>query len=226
MDLKTLRLLIVDDYTMFRQGLRTLLAEARDLVVVGEAGDGYEAVHKTRQLQPDVVLMDIHLPDCDGLEATATITREFPAVKVIMVAGDNNDPDLIYRAIHAGAMGYVSKHSSVDELVEAVRLVARGEAILTPRSVTALVNFIRETADKSSSKVTAIDRLSVREQEVLDLLSQGYSNREIGSQLCVTESTVRAHIHNVLDKLQLSNRVQAATFALGLRQIGNGALSK
>ena len=220
MDLKTLRLLIVDDYTMFRQGLRTLLAEAGDLVVVGEAGDGLEAVDKTRQLQPDVVLMDIDMPGCDGLDATATITREFPMVKVIMVASDNDDPDLIYRAIHAGAMGYISKHSHVDELVEAARLVARGEAILTPRSVTALVTFLRETAGKSSSKIAAIGRLSAREQEVLDLLSHGYSNREIGSQLCVTESTVRAHIHNVLDKLQLNNRVQAATFALGLRPIG------
>lgn len=217
MNLTTLRLLIVDDFTLFRQGLRTLLADAPDLVVVGEASDAAEAIAQTRLLRPDVVLMDLHLPEGDGLEATATITRELPSVKVIVVASDNRDPALVYQAIRVGAVGYVSKHSPVEELVEAVRRVARGEAILTPRSVTALVGFLREAADPTGTTRAPTDGLSAREQEVLGLVAQGYSNRDIGERLCVTESTVRAHLHHILEKLHLSNRVQAATFALGIR---------
>ncbi len=217
MDPNRLRLLIVDDHTMVRQGLRTLLEEAGDLIVVGEAGDGVEAVDMARQVQPDVVLMDAHLPVRDGLDATEIITREYPAVKVVMVASDQDDPDLIYRAIRVGALGYVSKNGGIDELIQAARSVARGEAVLPQRSLTALIHFIREMADRMSERADALDRLSAREQEVLNLLTQGCSNREIGDRLCVTESTVRAHIHSVLEKLQLNNRVQAATFALGIR---------
>src|SRR5579885_2726773 len=150
MDPNRLRLLIVDDHTMVRQGLRTLLEEAGDLIVVGEAGDGVEAVDMARQVQPDVVLMDAHLPVRDGLDATEIITREYPAVKVVMVASDQDDPDLIYRAIRVGALGYVSKNGGIDELIQAARSVARGEAVLPQRSLTALIHFIREMADRMS----------------------------------------------------------------------------
>lgn len=217
MDLTALRLLIVDDFTLFRQGLRALLADAPDLLVVGEAGDAATALSQARLLRPDVILLDLHLPDADGLEATATITRELPSVKVIVVASDNRDPALVYQAIRMGAVGYVSKQSPVAELIEAVRRVARGEAILAARSITALVGYLRELTDPGGTSRATPDDLSAREREVLGLVAQGYSNRDIGERLCVTESTVRAHLHHILEKLHLSNRVQAATFALGIR---------
>lgn len=221
-----LRILIVDDHTMFRQGLRVLLEEAPDLTIVGEAGDGFEAIEKTRALRPDIVLMDIRMPGCDGIQVASTLRHELPEVKVIILAVDIADSSLVYRAIRSGALGYVSKHNRIEELVHAIRQVARGEAVLTPQSLTSLVTLLREAPDVSTSRVPMLERLSAREQEVLNLLAQGKSNRDIANALCVTEGTVRAHIHNVLDKLHLSNRVQAATYALGITTAKNGRLAE
>lgn len=213
------RLLIVDDHTMFRQGLKVLLGEATDLTVVGEAADGIEAQERARALRPDIILMDSDMPRCGGLQATAAIREELPDVKVVILAGEGSGPDAVYRAITAGAIGYLSKNNRIEDLVAAIRRVAAGEAVLTPGSLTSLVQLIHEAPAATSKQAPLVGRLSAREQEVLNLLAQGSSNRDIASELCVAESTVRAHIHNILDKLHLDNRVQAATFVMRMKPV-------
>jgi len=213
MQIRTHRLLLVDSRVMFRQGLRALLERVDDLIVVGEASDCAEAIELARELQPEVILLDIHVPGCDIVQTTATIGREFPDTKIVILTGDSNDPNLVYQAIRAGARGYVSQDSQIDDLVEAIHLVAQGQAVLAPQSLTSLVDLI--THPKMQPECDRIaDRLTTRENEVLELVSKGITNREIARRLFVSESTVRSHIHNILDKLQLSNRVQAAAFVL------------
>jgi DNA-binding NarL/FixJ family response regulator len=198
---------------MFRQGLRALLERVDDLVVVGEASDCFGAIELARELLPEVILLDIHVPGCDIVRTTATIGREIPTTKIVILTGDSNDPNLVYQAIRAGARGYVSQDSQIDDLVEAIHLVAQGQAVLAPQSLTSLVDLI--THPKMPAECDRIgDRLTTREHEVLELVSKGITNREIARRLFVSESTVRSHIHNILDKLQLSNRVQAAAFVL------------
>jgi DNA-binding NarL/FixJ family response regulator len=212
------RVLIAEGQAMFRQGLRVLLGQARDLTVVGEAADGVEAVERARALRPDVVLMDARLPRGDGVEATAALRRELPGVRVIVLGAGRDEPGAVARAVGAGALGYVAKDGRVEDLIDAVRRVARGEAALAGGSLTALVRSLQgPPAAVPAPGAGPLDRLSPREREVLALLAGGRRNRDISRELCVTESTVRAHIHNVLEKLHLDNRVQAATFALGLR---------
>jgi DNA-binding NarL/FixJ family response regulator len=208
------RLLVVDDHRIVRQGLCRVLGEHRDLDVVGEAADGYEAVDRARELQPDIVLMDIRMPNCDGLEATVTIRREVPAAKVVILTAHSSEPELIYRALQAGAVGYLPKSAGFDELVEAVRRVARGHSVVGTSSLTSLVNFIATRNEVVPEKPTPIQDLSEREKEVLQLVATGQSNRDIAEALCVSAATVRSHLHNILGKLRLTNRVQAAAYVL------------
>ncbi len=210
----TSRLLIADDHAMFRQGLRALLEDAPDLAVVGEAENGLDAIQKARELRPDIVLMDIQMPVCGGLEALAVLHQELPSVKVIVLTVHGNDADLVYRAVKAGAVGYVPKLSDIEDLVKTIRLVASGQAAIAPKSLTSLVAFLSTAQEGSAESTGPVEKLSGREQEVLELVAQGKSNREIGQTLSISESTVRSHLHNILGKLDLGNRVQAATFAL------------
>ncbi|HZW33418.1 MAG TPA: response regulator transcription factor [Isosphaeraceae bacterium] len=210
----TWRVMIVDAHTMVRQGLRALLSGYPDLVVVGEAVDGASALARARQLQPDVILLDIQLPDGEGTETVAALHQQVPASRIIILTAATDDPDLVYRAIRAGALGFISKDGDVEELVKAIRAVGEGQAVLVPQSLTSLVAFITRAPAPAEEAPCLTERLSAREQEVLELVAQGCTNREIAERLVVSESTVRSHLHNILDKLQLSNRVQAATFAL------------
>lgn len=203
---------------MFRQGLRALLEDSPDLIVVGEAANGLEAVEKARELRPDIVLMDIQMPVCGGLEAVAILRDQLPTAKVIVLTVHGNDPDLVYRAIKAGAVGYVPKLSDIEDLVKTIRVVASGQAAIAPNSLTSLVAFLSAAQERPIETSSPVEKLSTREQEVLDLVAQGKSNREIGDILCISESTVRSHLHNILGKLELTNRVQAATYAMNLRQ--------
>ncbi len=214
----TFRLLLVDSRSMFRQGLRALLERFSDLNIVGEATSGLEAFEQVRSLQPDVVLIGLYAPGYDYLQAASNIRREFPQTKVVVLTMDSSDPDLVYRAIRAGARGYLPQDSEIDDLVDTIRSVARGQTALAPQSLNNLVNFITEPEHSIEQSRVSV-RLSPREKEVLDLVAGGMTDREIAERLCISESTVRSHIHNILDKLQLTNRVQAAAFVLTSRQI-------
>ena len=204
-----IRILITDDHAIVRKGLTMLLATERDMKVVGEALDGQEAVEKAGSLKPDVVLMDLVMPRMDGIEATRKITEAHPEVKVLVLTSFAAD-DKVFPAVKAGALGYLLKDSSPEELVEAIRRVHRGEPSLEPDIAR---KVLQELSHPGNEKPTT-DPLTERELEVLRLISQGLSNKEIASKLFISEWTVRTHVSNVLSKLHLASRTQAALYAL------------
>jgi len=206
-----------DDHALVRAGIRTLLEKLPDVTIIGEAGDGLEAIERVRLLRPDVILMDHQMPRLDGVQATARIREFLPEARIIILDVHGDDPKLMYQAIRTGAMGYVPKTSTSDDLINAIRLVAQGHAALPAPSLTRLVDFIVSSSGEAPSNERVRDGLSDREQEVLNLVAEGKSNREIADSLYISESTVRSHLHNILSKLNLANRVQAAAFALGHR---------
>jgi NarL family two-component system response regulator LiaR len=200
---------------MFRQGLRALLEGLPDITVVGEASDGIEAVERSVLLRPDIVLLAARMPLRGGVETTVALRERLPEARSIVLGADGDDPRAMYEAIRSGAMGYVPRTSGIDDLIAAIRQVALGHAALPATALTRLVDFI--VSGPAEPTPTGQDGLSEREQSVLDLVAQGRTNREIGEALCIAESTVRSHLHNILSKLNLANRVQAAAFALGHR---------
>jgi two-component system nitrate/nitrite response regulator NarL len=205
------RVLLADDQNLFRRGLATVLASAEDLEVVGEAADGREAVEKTRSLLPDVVLMDLHMPVCDGIQATQLIRAECPQTKVVVLTVSEDDADL-FQAISSGAEGYLLKNLYPDELFHFIHRVMAGESPVSPAMASRLLQEIRQPSRRQGPG--SASELTPREREILQLVAEGLSNAEIASRLYVVEGTVKNHLHNVLGKLQLSNRVQAAAFAL------------
>jgi|SRR5579884_2356724 len=219
----TCQLLLVDSRSMLRQGLRALFERVDDITVVGEAADCAEALEQARKLQPDVVLIGIHIPGCNVVQATEELRRELPHTKVIILTEESNSANLIFQAIRAGARGYVSQDSELDDLVKAIHLVFQGQAVLAPQSLTSLVDLITQP-QSLIGHTRAVTQLTVREREVLELVAKGITNRQIASRLFVSESTVRTHIHNILDKLQLENRVQAATYAMASRDRDRAAV--
>ena len=206
---RPIRVLIADDHGIVRKGLTMLLTTERDMKVVGEAQDGQEAVEKAGSLKPDVVLMDLVMPRMDGIEATRKITEAHPEVKVLVLTSFAAD-DKVFPAVKAGALGYLLKASSPEELVEAIRRVHRGEPSLEPDIAR---KVLQELSHPSTEKPTS-DPLTERELEVLRLISQGLSNKEIASKIFIVEWTVRTHVSNILSKLHLASRTQAALYAL------------
>jgi NarL family two-component system response regulator LiaR len=205
----SIRVLIVDDHAIVRKGIRALLATERDVEVVGEAGDGEEAQAQVQALHPNVILMDLVMPKMDGIEATRQITARHPEARILVLTSFAAD-DQVFPAIQAGALGYLLKDSSPVELVQAIRRVHRGEPSLDSALASKVLYAIAHPAQTQPTS----DPLTGRELEVLLLIAQGRSNREIADKLVITEMTVRAHVSNILSKLHLASRTQAALYAL------------
>jgi DNA-binding NarL/FixJ family response regulator len=217
--MKKLRLLLVDDQAMFREGLRVLLSLQPDLEVVAEVGDGAAAVEAARTLAPDVVLMDLRMPGVGGVEATRRLKAAQPAVRVIVLTTFEEDEE-VFAALRVGAVGYLLKASPSEKLCEAIRLAARGEMLLEPSVAAKLVNEFSRLAGRVPTPVkpvVLIEPLSAREREVLRFLADGLSNKEIGQRLNIAEGTVKNHMSQVLGKLGVLDRTQAA---LRARELG------
>ncbi len=204
-----IRVLITDDHAIVRKGIRALLATEPDIEVVGEAGDGAEAVAQAQALKPDVVLMDLVMPRMDGIEATRTITGLLKDTRILVLTSFAAD-EKVFPAIKAGALGYLLKDSGPFDLLQGIRQVHRGQPTLEP-SIASKVLF--ELAHPAKDPLTT-DPLTARELDVLRLVAQGRSNREIAEKLVITELTVSTHVSNILGKLHLASRTQAALFAL------------
>jgi len=205
----TIRVLIADDHAIVRKGICALLATEPGIEVVAEAEDGQEAVDQAERVQPDVVLMDLVMPGTDGLEATRRITAMQPKARILVLTSFAGD-DKVFPAIKAGALGYLLKDSRPEELVEAIQQVYQGESSLHPSIARKLLRELAEPVGQGP----AVDTLTERELEVLCLVAQGHSNREISNQLTISEATVRTHVSNILSKLNLDSRTQAALYAL------------
>ena len=201
--------LLVDDHAVVRQGVRTFLATQPDLSVVGEAGTGAEAVALAAQHVPDVVLMDLIMPDMDGVEATRRVKQVSPRSQVVVVTSYHED-EHIFPALKAGALSYLLKDLSSDELAAAIRKAAVGEAVLHPRVA---ARVIKELQGRRAEKVNPFTELSERELEVLKLIADGMSNADIAARLFLSEKTVKGHVSNILSKLHLVDRTQAAVYA-------------
>jgi DNA-binding NarL/FixJ family response regulator len=210
------RVLLVDDQALFREALATLLAVRPEIEVVGEAGDGYAALEQAAALRPDVVLMDLHMPVLDGIGATRRLRAEQPGVRVLALTTFDDDED-VFAALRAGAVGYLLKDVSSDRLVEALLAAARGESVLQPSVAARVVaRFAQLPDDAPHPRQPLVVPLSERELEVLRLLAEGSSNREIATGLYLAEGTVKNHVTNVLAKLGARDRTQAALRARDL----------
>jgi NarL family two-component system response regulator LiaR len=204
-----IRVLIVDDHGVVREGLRTYLELLDDMVVIAEAGNGLEAVAQASHYQPDVVLMDLVMPEMDGIEATRQIVATNPSARIIVLTSFADD-EKVFPAIRAGATGYLLKDVSPDDLANAIRAIHAGETYLHPDITRKLVD---QLASPEQSLKPAPDELTPREVEVLRHLAQGMSNREIAEALTISEKTVKTHVSNILSKLHLADRTQAAIYA-------------
>jgi DNA-binding NarL/FixJ family response regulator len=205
--------LIADDQALVRVGLRKILDNEPDINVVGEAGDGQDAVVAARQLQPDLILMDIRMPVLDGIEATRRIVGDRPAARVLILTTFGLDT-YVYEALRAGASGFMLKDAPPEEITAAVRIVASGEALLAPAITrTVIEEFTRAPAATTPVPPPAVTELTPREREVLDLLARGLSNPEICQQLVISEATTKTHVARILQKLDLRDRIQAVIYA-------------
>jgi DNA-binding NarL/FixJ family response regulator len=215
--MRKIAVLIVDDHTLVRDGIRSLLALTADIEIVGEAADGREALEKVRQLLPDIVLMDLAMPIMGGLEATRRIRREFPATKVLALT-QYDDSEYVIPVIEAGARGFITKMSSSSELASAIQAVYKGDSFLSPSAAAALV-------DECQQKVTiegerdSYQQLTDREREVLKLIAEGYTAREIAEMLVVSPKTVEWYKSSLMNKLNIHNRTDLIKFAIRKRVI-------
>jgi DNA-binding NarL/FixJ family response regulator len=215
---------IADDQAMFRAGLRSLLESEEGVEVVAEAEDGAHAIEVARRHTPDVMLMDIRMPHTDGIAATRAIRGAGLPTRVLVLTTFDLD-EYVFAALRAGASGFLVKDATAEELVAAVRTVAAGEGLLAPTAARRLIETFAQTVDPDPARRAALAELSPREVEVLRLIAQGASNVEIATALVVTPATVKSHVHAILGKLGLRDRVQAVVFAYesGLVTVGGGA---
>ena len=204
-----IRILICDDHSVVRRGLCSLIEIKPEMELAGEAADGIEAVRLARELNPDVIIMDLIMPGQDGISATTEIKKENPDARILVLTSFSEDNN-VFPAIKAGALGYLLKDSSPDDLMQAIHDVYRGESSLHPTIARKVIDELLQPPDLPPTE----DPLTVREVEVLRLVAQGLSNQEISKELNIKEGTVRIHVGNILGKLQLANRTQAALYAL------------
>lgn len=207
-----IRILIVDDHHIVREGLRSLLETEPNIVVIGEAKDGEEAVNHTIDLNPDVVLMDIRMPIMNGIEATRQIKARVPGTRIIILSSFDQEEE-VFDAIRCGASGYVLKDVIPDQLVRAINTVADGYSLMSPQIARKLQNEFQRIARPRTSEGDDDTPLTPREGEVLALIAQGYNNREIAGSLSISEKTVKTHVSNIFDKLQITDRSQAVLYA-------------
>jgi DNA-binding NarL/FixJ family response regulator len=206
------RVLVVDDQELFRRGLTMLLSAEPGIQVVGEAGDGDEGVALAESVAPDVVLLDIRMPKRTGLEACSTIKQAVPAAKIIMLTVSDEEADL-YEAVKSGASGYLLKDSSIEEVSQAVRVVADGQSLISPSMAVKLIDEFKQMSRPERENVGGL-RLTERELEVLRLVARGLNNREVAKNLFISENTVKNHVRNILEKLQLHSRMEAVMYAV------------
>ena len=206
-----LRILLVDDHALFRGGVKALLARQPDMEVVGEASDGLDGVQQARRLRPDVVLLDLHMPGMGGRDAVRAIAEDLPDTRVLMLTVSEDADDLL-DTLAAGAAGYLLKNIDTEYFVDAIRRAASGDSVVSPEMTGKLVAGLK----RASSAPPALEKetLSAREREVLAALAQGRSNKDMARQFELAESTVKIHVQNILRKLKLTSRVQAAVYAV------------
>jgi two-component system NarL family response regulator len=207
--LEAIKILIVDDHPVVREGIGSMLKREPDFKIVGEATNGLEAIEKVRELSPDVVLMDLRMPEMDGVEAISRIKEERPEIKFIILTTYSDD-EYIFKGIAAGARAYLLKDAPREELFKAIRAVSRGESLIQPVVASKVLDRLAELSKKTPSAET----LSEREIEVLRLMASGVSNRDIADQLSITQSTVKTHITSIFQKLNVTTRTEAVTTAL------------
>lgn len=210
--MEKIRVLVVDDHTIVRDGIRALLGLAGDIEVVGEAENGREALDRVRELVPDVVLMDVAMPTMDGLEATRRIHREFPQTKVLALT-QYDDREYVFSVVEAGAQGFISKTAASAEVVSGIRAVHRGDSFLSPSVARLLVEHYREGATVRKSQ-DPYGQLTDREREILKLLAEGYTGQEIAEMLVISPKTVEGHKTNLMSKLDIHSRIDLVKYAL------------
>jgi DNA-binding NarL/FixJ family response regulator len=212
-----IRLMLVDSEKLFREGLAVVFSRSDDIRVVGQARTGAEACERARRCNPDVVLTELRMPELDGIAAMKTILAELPRTRVAVLTSSRAEADVL-SAIKAGAYGYITKDASIDSVIEAVKRVANGEAVIPSQFAARLLDEFAALTRTRDSETRALEadsaRVTDREREVLELLVQGATNRDIARQLVITENTVKVHLRNILEKLHLRNRQQAAAFAI------------
>ncbi len=205
-------MLVVDDQELFRRGITMLLAAEPGIEVVGEAGDGIEGVELAESAAPDVVLLDVRMPRRSGIEACVEIKQAVPSAKILMLTMSDEEADL-YEAVKNGASGYLLKDSSIDEVAQAVRVVADGQSLISPSMAAKLIDEFKQLAKPEREQVPGL-RLTDRELQVLRFVAKGMNNREISKQLYISENTVKNHVRNILEKLQLHSRMEAVMYAV------------
>ena len=208
-----IRVLVADDHVLYRRGLEMVLGQEPDIAIVGEAGDGVEAIARTEELLPDVILMDVRMPRRSGIEACSAIKELAPSTKIIMLTISDEENDL-YEAVRAGANGYLIKDVPGEEIVSGLRAVYAGQSLISPSMASKLLSEFALMIKRQDERPTApAPRLTERELEVLKLVARGMANKDIARQLFISENTVKNHVRNILEKLQLHSRMEAAMYA-------------
>ena len=207
-----IRVLICDDHALFRRGLIMVLESEEGIEVVAEAEDGEEAVLKAEETAPDVVLMDVRMPKMSGIEATRAIAESVPTTKILMLTVSDEEEDL-YEAVKAGATGYLLKEISIEEVANAIRAVMTGQSLISPSMASKLLTEFNNLSKQAPQKVM-VPKLTDRELQVLKLVAQGMSNREVADELFISENTVKNHVRNILEKLHLHSRMEAVVYAV------------